>query len=1449
MKMKKICRRFTLLFCISLFVISLACAFAACGGGGSADYYLSLASTGWQTYNSNDRVPDGVRFTSNGNDRYTLEITLEEGEQFTVNQVKSENKIGFDSVFSATNDLIGGENGSVKVAHSGTFALSYYPADNTLTYDYTAQAVSVKIATTVANLNVGDEYPYKATVVYSNGNEVEESAEWTSSNEEILSVDKDGVVSALAKGTATLTAMAHGFTSEPLSITVSMSSIPVTGIQLDKQTLAMEFGDEQQLTASVQPDDADDQRVIWQSDNESAVTVTQDGKVKAVGYGEAIITATTAQYGFHAECKVTVVKHVEAMRFVSEKLTVVVGGKTKELGLVFSPSDATNREVEIEVTSGNSYATVEETDGKFVLRGLAQGTATLTATLKENREITATCEVTVLAAGTELASMDQDIRVMIGGSIVLDATLENSTIQSVDWSIANETVATISGDGATATVTGVDFGSTVVTATVHAADGETYTATCNVLVADEWYFIYGYGLGKSDWDYADYVSDKNAAQLDELLFTEQSKGIYTLTRHLTSDNGFQIIFPQVASFTQHDDTTGEDVWSKNIPSHWVSASYYYQAQQSDSQYVKNAAEYFCVNAAGVYTVTLDLTGTSAKVYIKMVSLDVTDVQLELSNGNYVLSSGDEATVSFSVMPANAAYTENDVTYSLTSDYADYAKYLTVSLDFAQKTLTLSATAAPESFKAVLHLTVSGIEQTLEFNVLAASDEKVPATSISFEQEKYEFNVNNGAGNWTTVVKANVNADATNKQVRYYDVTDYDELLSHPTDERAIVDPVTGEVTARSLGTLKIKAVSLDNSSVYAIVDVLFYSDQIYLIGGSYGGWTALAQGVTTTNGTAREHYTFSPDESDHSRYTFTFTPDTTGDSGKFKIVFLGIDVNWTGEINYSNIVQELCNASFGWDSGNDVASGDSNNIVLATEAEFTLTVDLSLHKPVLLIDRTSRTEGADDYVLDFDGSTELKLGDTATARLLTVPFESFREDSVTVSFIGNEEGYLTKTYDAATNTLTFTVAKQAHKEDKTVTVSITVGDTTKELTFTILAEHHLELIWDEDNHWYRCTDEGCDYFEDSNGVANQKTAHDRQSSWASNAKGHYYACSGCEAEFGLAPHEYQLNNGVFDFSDGMKECSVCHFELFKIEGNTLVAYYGKAETVKVPDKVTILGDRVFEGHTELKTLTYSDQLTKIGQYAFAGCTNLTAVSIGNRVTSIGAYAFDGTAATVTFGKATELSEIGRCAFWGWLGTSITIPTSVKKLVEFCFAHSKLESIVVPDTVKYYNGGLFNECTSLKTAIIGSNAEICAEWFTGCTSLEYVLIKGDHFYQFNRESFTRCTSLKAVYVERPLEQILECNWLFMDTALRPLEKSLKGKVYIYSETNPGEDPFGEKYSNHFGYFRDWCAGTWHYDTDRTDRHNFNHIEIWDPGEATSLESMPVIVDDKRGYSQA
>lgn len=80
----------------------------------------------------------------------------------------------------------------------------------------------------------------------------------------------------------------------------------VTGVSLNKDSLTLDVGGSETLTATITPDNATNQNVTWKSDNENVATVDANGNVTAVGAGEATITVTTEDGNKTATCTVTV---------------------------------------------------------------------------------------------------------------------------------------------------------------------------------------------------------------------------------------------------------------------------------------------------------------------------------------------------------------------------------------------------------------------------------------------------------------------------------------------------------------------------------------------------------------------------------------------------------------------------------------------------------------------------------------------------------------------------------------------------------------------------------------------------------------------------------------------------------------------------------------------------------------------------------------------------------------------------------------------------------------------------------------------------------------------------------------------------------------------------------------------------------------------------------------
>lgn len=130
-------------------------------------------------------------------------------------------------------------------------------------------------------------------------NAADKSITWTSSKPEVATVS-NGVVTAVSSGTTTITANASGKTAT-CEVTVI---VLVESVTLNKTSLSLKAGDSETLVATVNPADATDKTISWNSSNSNVATVDSNGKVTAKAIGTAVITATAGEKT--ATCNVTV---------------------------------------------------------------------------------------------------------------------------------------------------------------------------------------------------------------------------------------------------------------------------------------------------------------------------------------------------------------------------------------------------------------------------------------------------------------------------------------------------------------------------------------------------------------------------------------------------------------------------------------------------------------------------------------------------------------------------------------------------------------------------------------------------------------------------------------------------------------------------------------------------------------------------------------------------------------------------------------------------------------------------------------------------------------------------------------------------------------------------------------------------------------------------------------
>ena len=158
------------------------------------------------------------------------------------------------------------------------------------------QPTALTLSPTVVTLKVGDTQQLTATVEPTDQNY---TVTFTSDNEQIATVDANGLVKAVAEGTANITAKVGNLTAKSV-ITVSNSAPDVT-LTVNKPTLTIEKGKTAQIDYTVTPANTP---VTFVSDKTNIATVNATGLVTAVAAGSATITVAAA--GQAAQVAVTV---------------------------------------------------------------------------------------------------------------------------------------------------------------------------------------------------------------------------------------------------------------------------------------------------------------------------------------------------------------------------------------------------------------------------------------------------------------------------------------------------------------------------------------------------------------------------------------------------------------------------------------------------------------------------------------------------------------------------------------------------------------------------------------------------------------------------------------------------------------------------------------------------------------------------------------------------------------------------------------------------------------------------------------------------------------------------------------------------------------------------------------------------------------------------------------
>ena len=303
-------------------------------------------------------------------------------------------------------------------------------------------------------LSVGESLPLSAVVLPEEA--TDPRVRWSSSDPAVVSVSEEGVVTALARGQAEITAAAQDGSGVRAALTLTTYVPAPEEVTNVPASLRIGVGQLAAIRWAVLPAYAS-QEVVFKTSNKKIADVTADGHVRGVKAGSCTVTVETPN-GKSQTCKVEVANAPAALDL---NISHIELGLDPEAGLyesfVVKPRISDKTATAFAYVSGDeNIASVNEA-GLITARGLGE----TTVTVRTHNGLEAVCRVTVLPL-PQSVSIGGVLALSVGDTIRAEIAFEpENAVASVAYSSSNPNVMTVSADGR---ITGVATGAATLMA-------------------------------------------------------------------------------------------------------------------------------------------------------------------------------------------------------------------------------------------------------------------------------------------------------------------------------------------------------------------------------------------------------------------------------------------------------------------------------------------------------------------------------------------------------------------------------------------------------------------------------------------------------------------------------------------------------------------------------------------------------------------------------------------------------------------------------------------------------------------------------------------------------------------------------------------------------------------------------------------------------------------------
>ncbi len=284
---------------------------------------------------------------------------------------------------------------------------------------------------------------------------------WSSADEKIATVDENGVVTGVKRGSVRIVAMARDGSNVRANISVQVTQT-AQEITLDHVEMTVDAGRSAVLKATVLPTDTNDKSVLWSSTDESVATVNNQGRVTGVALGDCEIVCTSKTTG-EVQARATVHVQQPVKNIVFNEAPIIYAGEDAKLTWSIEPADASNPVIQL--SSSNERILKVSEDG--TITGLQAGTVTVNAVTTDGTNRRAKVQVRVLQHVTGVHMKRNTAYVDVKETATTGAILEpdNASNKKMFWEVEDPSIATLKPldrEPNRIKITGVSQGDTII---------------------------------------------------------------------------------------------------------------------------------------------------------------------------------------------------------------------------------------------------------------------------------------------------------------------------------------------------------------------------------------------------------------------------------------------------------------------------------------------------------------------------------------------------------------------------------------------------------------------------------------------------------------------------------------------------------------------------------------------------------------------------------------------------------------------------------------------------------------------------------------------------------------------------------------------------------------------------------------------------------------------------